>query len=377
MIVGIAWVGASFYFIWLDNHLRKPLDPADEAKGIGGEVWAVHGGGFYTAKKFTLAPATLPPELHWFKWEAYTTLITGLFLMGLVYYWGAEIALIDPSVMALAKWEAIAIGIGFMAGGWLFYDWLCRSAFGEDDAVLGGLLFLFCGVSAWALCQLFSGRGAFIHFGGMLGTIMALNVYFVIIPGQRELVKAKEEGRLPEAKYGLMGRQRSVHNTYFTLPVLFTMISNHFAGIHGHPWNWVLLLLISLASALVRVWFMQRHKGNANPLVLASGLVILGIAVLLSQPRPDNLGGGPASFEDVQAIVQARCLSCHAAKPTQEGLAVAPKGVILETPSQIRAMAAALNQQSFVTKVMPPGNMTQMTDAERRTIARWFKAGSQ
>jgi uncharacterized membrane protein len=377
MIVGIAWVGASFYFIWLDNHLHKPLDPADAAKGIGGEVWAVHGGGFYTAKKFTLAPETLPPELHWFKWEAYSTLVTGVFLMGLVYYYGAEIALIDPSIMALGKTEAIAIGIAFLVGGWVVYDWLCKSAFGQDDAVLGGLLFLYCAVAAWALCHIFSGRGAFIHFGGMLGVIMALNVYFVIIPGQRELVKAKEEGRIPDAKYGLMGRQRSVHNTYFTLPVLFTMISNHFGGIYGHEWNWVLLLLISLSGALVRVWFVQRHKGNANPLVLGSGLVILVLTALLSLPRNPDMGSGPASFEDVQAIVQARCLSCHATKPTQEGIAVAPKGVILESAAQIRDRAAAINQQAFVTKVMPPGNMTQITDAERRTIARWFKAGAQ
>ena len=198
MIVGIAWIGASFYFIWLDNHLQPPLDPADAAKGIGGEVWAVHGGGFYTAKKFILAPETLPPELHWFKWEAYTTLITGFFLLCLVYYYGAEIALIDPSVMPLSKPEAIAIGLGFLVLGWLVYDGLCRSAFGEDDAVLGGLLFLYCAVAAWALCHLFSGRGAYLHFGAMLGTIMVLNVYFVIIPGQRELVKAKEEGRTPD-----------------------------------------------------------------------------------------------------------------------------------------------------------------------------------
>ena len=377
MIVGIAWVGASFYFIWLDNHLHAPLDPADAAKGIGGEVWAVHGGGFYTAKKFTLAPAALPPELHWFKWEAYTTLITGFFLTCLVYYHGAEIALIDPSVMALSKPAAIAIGIGVMIGGWLFYDLLCRSAFGQDDAVLGGLLFLFCAIAAWGLCQVFSGRGAFLHFGAMLGTIMALNVFFVIIPGQKELVKAKQEGRLPEARHGLMGRQRSVHNTYFTLPVLFTMISNHFAGLYGHPWNWVLLLLVSLAGALVRVWFVQRHKGNANPLVLWAGLIVLAIAALLSQPRPDTVGGGPAAFEDVAPIVQARCLSCHATRPTQEGIAAPPKGVVLESSAHIRAMAGAINQQVFVTRVMPPGNMTQMTDAERRTIARWFKAGAQ
>ncbi len=378
MIVGIAWIGASFYFIWLDNHLHAPLDPADSARGIGGEVWAVHGGGFYTAKKFTVAPQQLPPVLHWFKFEAYATLVTGFFLLCLVYYHGAEIALIDPSVMALSKAHAIAIGLAFLAGGWLVYDWLCKSAFGEDEAVLGGLLFLFCTAAAWGLCQIFSGRGAFLHFGAMLGTIMVLNVYFTIIPGQKELVKAKEAGRIPDPRHGLIGRQRSVHNTYFTLPVLFTMISNHYAGLYGHPWNWVLLMGLTVASALIRVWFVQRHKGNANPLVGVSGLVVLALTALAALPRPSNDGGGgPVAFEEVLPIMQARCLSCHAAKPTQEGIAAPPKGVVFETPSQIKAMAAAINQQSAVTKVMPPGNMTHITDAERRMIARWFKGGAQ
>jgi uncharacterized membrane protein len=382
MITGIAWVGASFYFIWLDNHLHAPLDPADAAKGIGGEVWAVHGGGFYTAKKFKLAPEKLPPELHWFMWEAYTTLITGFLLLCLVYYHGAEIALIDPSVMPLDKWEAIAIGLAFMVGGWVVYDGLCRSAFGEDDAVLGGLLFLYCAVAAWALCHLFSGRGAYLHFGAMLGVIMVLNVYFVIIPGQRELVKAKEEGRTPDPKYGAMGRQRSVHNTYFTLPVLFTMISNHYAGLYGHEWNWVLLLMISLAGTLVRVWFVQRHfarrnGGDPNPLVLASGLVVLALTAFAALPRPTQDIGPPASFAEVQPVFQVRCLPCHATKPTQEGFAAPPKGVLLETPEEIRARAAMINQQVWVTRVMPPGNLTNLTNDERRLIARWFKAGAQ
>ena len=377
MIVGIAWIGASFYFIWLDNHLQKPLDPADIAKGIGGEVWAVHGGGFYTAKKFSLAPERLPPELHWFKWEAYTTLITGFFLLCLVYYYGAEVALIDPAVMELSKPAAIAIGLGFLVLGWLVYDWLCRSAFGQDDAVLGGLLFLYCIAAAWALCHIFSGRGAYIHFGAMLGTIMVLNVYFVIIPGQRELVKAKEEGRPLDPKFGLMGRQRSVHNTYFTLPVLFTMISNHYAGLYGHEWNWVLLILISVAGALIRVWFVQRHKGNANPLVLAMGFVFIAFTALLALPRPSADGGGPVAFDQVQPIIQARCVSCHAAKPTQEGFQAPPQGILLDTPTQIHAMAAAINQQAAASRVMPPGNLTNITDAERRMIARWFKGGAQ
>ena len=377
MIVGIAWIGASFYFIWLDNHLQVPIDPADRAKGIGGEVWAVHGGGFYTAKKFTLAPEKLPPELHWFKWEAYSTLITGFLLLCLVFYWGAEVALIDPAVLPLHEWQAIAIGLAFLVAGWLFYDWLCRTAFGEDEALLGAVLAVYCAVAAWALCHIFSGRGAYIHFGAMLGVIMVLNVYFVIIPGQKELVKAKEEGRAPDPRFGLMGRQRSVHNTYFTLPVLFTMISGHYAGLYGHEWNWVLLILVSVAGALIRVWFVQRHKGNADPLVLAAGLVVLAITALVSLPRPTVDIGPPASFAEVKQIFQARCQPCHATRPIQEGFAAPPKGVILETEGEIRARAPMINQQVWVSRVMPSGNLTHITDDERRLIARWFKGGAQ
>jgi uncharacterized membrane protein len=377
MIVGIAWIGASFYFIWLDNHLHAPLDPADAAKGIGGEVWAVHGGGFYVARKFTLAPGKLPPTLHWFMWEAYSTLITGFLLLVLVYWHGAEVALIDPAVMPLTRVEAIALSTAFMVGGWLVYDRLCRSAFGDDEVVLGGLVALACGISAWALCHLFSGRGAYLHFGAMLGVIMVLNVYFVIIPGQRELVKAKQEGRAPDPKHGVMGRQRSVHNTYFTLPVLFTMISNHYAGLYGHAWNWVLLLMISVAGALVRVWFVQRHKGRQDPLVLAAGLVVLGLTAIVSLPRPAAEIGPPAAFAEVQPVFKARCQSCHATRPTQEGFAAPPKGVVLETEAELRARAAMINQQVWVTRVMPPGNLTNISEAERRLIARWVKGGAQ
>ena len=377
LIVGIAWIGASFYFIWLDNHLQPPLDPADAAKGIGGEVWAVHGGGFYTAKKFTLAPEKLPPTLHWFLWEAYSTLITGVLLLVLVYWHGAEVALIDPSVMPLEKWEAIAISTAFLVGGWLVYDALCRSAFGDDELVLGGLVALYCAISAWALCHLFSGRGAYLHFGAMLGVIMVLNVYYVIIPGQRELVKAKQDGRTPDPVHGLRGRQRSVHNTYFTLPVLFTMISNHYAGLYGHEWNWVLLLMISVAGALIRVWFVQRHKGAADPLVLAAGLVVLALTALVSLPRPTVDIGPPASFAEVQPVFQARCQPCHATKPTQQGFIAPPKGIVLETQAELRAHAASINRQVWMTRVMPPGNLTTITDDERRLIARWVKGGAQ
>jgi uncharacterized membrane protein len=310
-------------------------------------------------------------------WEAYSTLITGFLLLCLVYYHGAEVALIDPTVMALGKREAIAISLGFLVVGWLVYDWLCRSALGQDDAVLGGLIALYCAVAAWALCHIFSGRGAYLHFGAMLGVIMVLNVYFVIIPGQRELVKAKQDGRTPDPKHGLMGRQRSVHNTYFTLPVLFTMISNHYAGLYGHAWNWVLLLMISVAGALIRVWFVQRHKGNPDPLVLAAGLVMLVLTAVVSLPRPTVDIGPPASFAEVQPVFQARCQPCHATRPTQEGFSAPPKGVILETQADIRARAAMINQQVWASRVMPPGNLTNITEDERRLIARWIKGGAQ
>jgi uncharacterized membrane protein len=287
------------------------------------------------------------------------------------------VALIDPTVLPLDKWEAIAIGLAFLVAGWLFYDWLCRSAFGEDEALLGAVLAVYCAVAAWALCHIFSGRGAYIHFGAMLGVIMVLNVYFVIIPGQKELVKAKEEGRKPDPRFGLMGRQRSVHNTYFTLPVLFTMISGHYAGLYGHEWNWMLLILISVAGALIRVWFVQRHKGQQDPLVLAAGLVVLAMTALVSLPRPTVDIGPPASFSEVKQIFQARCEPCHATKPTQEGFAAPPKGVILETEGEIRARAPMINQQVWLSRVMPPGNLTHITDDERRLIARWFKGGAQ
>jgi uncharacterized membrane protein len=280
-------------------------------------------------------------------------------------------------VMPLTRVEAIALSLAFMVGGWLVYDRLCRSAFGEDEVVLGGLVALACGISAWALCHLFSGRGAYLHFGAMLGVIMVLNVYFVIIPGQRELVKAKQEGRAPDPKHGVMGRQRSVHNTYFTLPVLFTMISNHYAGLYGHAWNWVLLLMISVAGALVRVWFVQRHKGRQDPLVLAAGLVMLALTAIVSLPRPAAEIGPPAAFAEVQPVFKARCQSCHATRPTQEGFAAPPKGVVLETEAELRARAAMINQQVWVTRVMPPGNLTNISEAERRLIARWVKGGAQ
>ena len=392
MIVGIAWIGASFYFIWLDNHLQPPLDPADVTRGIGGEVWAVHGGGFYVARKFKVAPEKLPPHLHWFMWEAYTTLITGFFLLCLVYYYGAEVALIDPSVMALGKPEAIAIGLGFLVLGWLVYDGLCRSPLGEDDAVLGGLLAIFCAGSAWALCHLFSGRGAYIHFGAMLGTIMVLNVFFVIIPGQRELVKAKQEGRVPDPKYGLKGRQRSVHNTYFTLPVVFAMLSTHYATAYAHADAWLVLASFMAAGALIRQFFVLWHSGGRAWWMLGvAALVLIGVFAWIKPRAPAPVAApaaaaGAASMPAPQAaaasanlpvpdsaalmpLVAKHCAICHSAHPQLMG--AAPKGVLLDTVEQLDAHKALIGRQVGVLRVMPPGNLTQLSEDERALIARW------
>jgi uncharacterized membrane protein len=377
MITGIAWIGASFYFVWLDNHLLAPREKSAADGGVSGELWAIHGGGFYNAQKYKVAPATLPEPLHWFKWEAYTTFISGFFLLCLMYYVGAEVYLIDRNVADIGRAAAIAIGVGTLAGGWIVYDLLCKSPLGKNDAALGGVLLVLTVAAAWGLCQVFSGRGAYIHFGAMLGTIMAANVFFVIIPGQKELVRAKVEGREPDPVHGLRGKQRSVHNTYFTLPVLFTMISSHYAMTYGHPRNWLILAAISFAGAAIRVYFVARHKGRASPLPAVAGALALAVAAFAIAPASRSTGAAVASvdFARVQSIVLTRCAACHAQSPTQPGFAVAPKGVMLDTPERIAAQATQIHQQ-VASRVMPLANLTGMTDGEREVIVQWFSHGA-
>jgi len=378
MIAGIAWIGASFYFIWLDSHLRAPRY-ADEAGrlGIGGEVWALHGGGFYRAQKFTVAPPELPDPLHWFKWEAYATWLSGMFMLGLIYYVSAEVYLIDRSVADLSKPASIAIGLAFLAGGWIVYDLLCRSPLGRREPLLAAVMLALCTVAAYALTHLYSGRGAYIHFGGMLGTIMTANVFFVIMPGQREMVKAKAEGRVPDPAYSARGKQRSVHNTYFTLPVLFTMISNHYALFTNATWNWLVLMAIALAGVFIRLFFTFRHRGVVKPSFWAIGIALLAAVFVALTPRSGGTAPGEARFADVQAIVVARCAGCHAATPTFAGFAAAPKNVLLDTNERILAQAQLVHQQTVVLKAMPIGNLTRMTDEERAKVDAWFRAGAK
>jgi uncharacterized membrane protein len=387
LVAGIAWIGSSFYFIWLDNHLMAPADPALVQRGVAGELWAVHGGGFYNAHKYRVAPQTLPPLLHWFYWEAYTTFLSGFFLLCLLYYGQAEVYLMDPAVAAVSKPAAIAIGVTFLVGGWLVYDGLCRSPLGRNGPALTAVLTLLLSAAAWALCHLFSGRGAYMEFGAMLGTIMVANVFFVIIPGQRELVRAKQEGREPDPKHGIAGKLRSTHNTYFTLPVLFVMISHHYAMTYGARENWLVLIAICAAGVSLRLYFVARHKahernGRTSLLPAALGLLTLaGVAFALmpQAPHPTREAAGEhsagAGFARIRAIVAQRCTSCHSINPTQPGFTAAPNGLALDTPEGILAHTEQMRQQ-IATRAMPLGNITGITEQERTEMLAWIDRGA-
>jgi uncharacterized membrane protein len=374
LIAGIAWIGTSFYFIGLDNQLDPPRDGNPRVKG---EQWSIHGGGFYHKQKYAVAPAELPEKLHWFKWEAYWTWISGFSLFVLIYWANASTYLVDPQVLDMPPWLAVLLSAGMLAGGWIVYDQICRSKFGEDEKKLSLAMIGLLVIAAFAACHLFSGRGAFLQVGAMTGTIMVANVAMVIMPGQRRMVAAMQAGRDPDPRDGRWGKQRSVHNTYLTLPVLFLMISPHYPMTWGSRWNWVVLLAIVLAGALVRQYFVSRQFGR-NPIVLpiAATAVVVGLMVVLRPaPRADLAGMEVPTFAEVQAISAARCASCHAARPTFDGIAAAPKGVTLDTPQSLRRWAQAMRQQ-IETEAMPPGNLTELTAEERTKLLAWIAAGA-
>ena len=380
VIAGIAWIGSSFYFIWLDNSLEPPAPGSDNAKkGVSGELWAVHGGGFYNPQKYAVAPASLPDTLHWFKWEAYTTWLSGTALLVLVYWMRAGTMMVDPSVAALSAGQAVGIGVASMVGAWLVYDGLCRSPVGKNGTVLGAIVFGLLVLLAWGLGQVFGGRAAFIHVGTSIGTIMVANVFFVIIPGQKKMVAAMRAGRLPDPIYGKRGKQRSVHNNYFTLPVLFIMISHHYASTYAHPQAWAVLVLIGAAAVSIRHFFNRRHKGVLEWRYPAFGAGLLGVVAWWTAPRvlPLPRVSGPVTFERVQAIIGQRCMTCHAPTPTFAGIAQPPAGVVLHTAETIGANAQRIYQQVVATRLMPLGNVTQITDDERAVIAAWIADGAR
>jgi uncharacterized membrane protein len=372
VVAAIAWIGSSFYFIALDNHLRPPKDEADDEQGVGGEAWEIHGGGFYQVQKYRVAPKTLPEPLYWFKWEAYTTWLSGFALLIVLYYFNANTYLIDKSVADLRPWQAIAISVALLVAAWLVYDGLCRVI--PNDVALAAVLLVLVTLAAWGVSHLFSGRAEYIQIGAMLGTMMAGNVFFVIIPAHWELIRAKQAGREPSAAAGLRAKQRSVHNNYLTLPVVFTMISNHFPITYGHSYSWLILVALLVIGAWVRHFFNLRHTGRtAWWIPVTAALAIAAVAVAI---RPHGSSGGTAvPFTRAQAIVQARCVPCHSAHPTK--VDVAPMGLVFDTPKQIHAQASLIEQVAVTTKVMPLGNETGMTQAERDTLGAWIQQGAK
>ncbi|CAH6839457.1 Urate_ox_N domain-containing protein [Vibrio chagasii] len=418
MIVGVAWIGASFYFVWLENNLNR----VNPRTGLSGDLWAIHGGGIYHLEKYKLAPPEMPEHLHWFKWEAYFTWITGVCLLGVVYYLNAEIYLIAPG-SGLDSTTAIAIGIGSFVAGWFIYDLLCDSPLGKTPVLLGVVLFVLLVAATYGLTQVFSGRGAYIHVGAIIGTIMVGNVFRVIMPAQRNLVKAIEEKREPDPALPAKGLLRSRHNNYMTLPVLFIMISNHFPSTYGSEYNWLILAGLAIFSILVRHYFNTRHgsqkfawtvpvaalgmitlafvtspyaKKQMTPVVQAP--VVQEVQVSTTESSPEELAvnstpsattdaqQAPAhatqpasagvSFETINKVIQERCSVCHSATPSHAAFAAAPAGVMLDTPEEIKANVPRIVAQTVTTQVMPLGNMTQMTDEERALIGTWVEQGA-
>ena len=377
LIVGIAWIGSSFYFVWLDTNLNKPpRDP--ESDDVAGDLWAVHGGGFYHAQKYQVAPQELPEPLHWFKWEAYTTWLSGFALFVLMYYVNADVYLVDSSSGISAN-AAIGISVALLLAGWVVYDLLCRS--GLNDRLIGALGFLLIILVSWLVSQYFSGRGAYIQVGAMLGTIMVANVLMIIIPGQRELVEAKKRGEEPDPMPGIRGKQRSVHNNYITLPVLFVMLSPHYPMTYSHDYNWLVLIVIFVAAILIRHFFNLRNSGKVQPMLPIAAVLILAGLVFAIAPKTKSSADARAhvpvdmvvSFADVQAIIVNRCNTCHSSTPNHPTAPVAPNGVMFDTREQIEQWAARIHERTVVTRTMPLANLTGITDEERNMLDAWFR----
>ncbi len=384
VITAIAWIGSSFYFIALDLGLHRDRNLAS---GADGEEWQVHGGGFYHVQKYLVAPEAMPDHLVWFKWESYATWLSGAALLTLVYYLGAELFLIDPTVMDLTTVQAVAISVASLAFGWVAYTTLCRVLMNANQTGLMLALFGVLVAMSWFYAQVFSGRAALLHLGAFTATIMSANVFFIIMPNQRIVVGDLKAGRKPDPKYGKIAKQRSTHNNYLTLPVIFLMLSNHYPLVFATDWNWVIASLVFLMGVTIRHWFNTRHARNGSPWWTwgITAVLFLLIAWLSTAPMPvveeeAALQGAALTyasapgFEDVVGIVQGRCSMCHAAEPGWEGIHWPPKGVVLETESQIAREAKRIALQSGYSHAMPPGNLSYMEPEERAAIVRWFQA---
>ena len=379
LITGIAWIGTSFYFIFLDLSLRKRRQLPS---GVGGEAWNVHGGGFYLMQKYTVAPEQLPDELHWFKYEAYFTFLSGFALMSVIYYWGAESFLIDKEIADLSQFEAILMSIGFLAGGWIIYDILCRiPLFERNSLLLSVAVFILILLVAWGATNVFSGRAAFVHVGAVVGSIMVANVFFIIIPNQKVVVADLIAGRTPNPSLGQEAKQRSTHNNYLTLPVLLMMVSTHFPMIYGHEESWVVVALILIVGGIIRDYFNRMNAGAEGRILKwqwpsAALFMVLLIVFISYDPRSLRLRGGIApDVSEVLAITKARCSSCHASRPSDPDFDKAPAGVRLETVEDLRKFSDKIMKQAVLTRVMPLANRTKMTRAERDILGFWIRTG--
>ena len=379
VIAGIGWIGSSFYFIHLDYSLKRREDLPPDAYG---EAWQVHGGGFYNMVKYLVAPPQLPRELTWFKWEAYATWISGFALVVVIYYAGASLYLVDPAVLAISPATGIAISVVGLVLGWAVYDGLCRSSLGRNEVVLGAVGFALLVALGYAATRIFSARGAFMQVGALIGTIMAANVLMVIIPGQRKVVADLIAGRKPDPEHGRRGKQRSTHNNYLTLPVVFVMISNHYPLAYATRWSWVILALVLVMGGVLRHFYNMRHMGQPSPwwtwgVAAACGLAIVWLSTLGpaqgERPRKRAEAGGAAtvSFAQVEDIVVSRCSMCHAKEPVWAGITVPPKGVLLDTGAHIRANAREIAVAAAWTSAMPPSNITDITPEEREVLGTW------
>ncbi|MGR4067089.1 urate hydroxylase PuuD [Halomonas sp. LR3S48] len=381
VIAAIAWIGESIYFVMLDNGLRKPKAAEDRDKGVFGEMWAVHGGGFYHNQKYATAPAKLPEDLHWSFWKAYTTWLSGFALFVLLYMANPGFYLVNSNsdwawAANLSGWQVNVLALAFLLGGWVVYNEMCKriSPNMDRDGILSLAVAVLMVVVSYLSVNLFSGRAAFLLTGAVMATAMSANVFFWIIPGQRRMVKAMKAGEAPNPLDGKRGKQRSVHNTYFTLPVVLLMISNHYSFVYNHEYAWVLMSLFIFAGALIRQFFVLMHAGKIQPAYPVAGVALIAVAFWIGMPSNNASVGaerneGP-SLAEVEAIIESRCASCHSASPTQEGFGSAPAGVIYDTTAQIEGHREKI-QEVVASKYMPLGNMTGMTDEERETIAAW------
>ena len=370
---GIAWIGASFYFVFLENALNRTENVRDE---LAGNLWAIHGGGFYYLEKYKVAPKSIPKHLHWFKYEAYFTWVSGFSLLFIVYYFNARGFLIDTNVMNMSPASAIAIGIGSFIVGWLIYNFLCKTALIKNQLLFAILGFAIATGFAWFYCHIFSARAAYIHFGAMLGTIMVANVFFVIIPSQKAMVYAAKKGDPLNPELGKHAGLRSLHNNYLTLPVLFVMVSNHFPSTFGFKYPWIILVAISLGSAGIKHWLNLREQGRHSVWVMpVSILILLATAYISAPPKPGECRS-TISFAEVNVIVQKRCIACHSVKPTDDLISAPPNGITYDTPDNLVKLKDKIMQRVVITKTMPQNNKTNMTTDERDIIRCWIDQGA-